>query len=133
MNTAPTLQVILEFAVKKNGVVLKEWFDNPTRQKVCRIIFPATVKKVYQNAGSSPFIKEVINTFYPYVIEDRSSFHHAFLSSAQGNQVLFLESDLWKRDSCNNMELAKVGTYQSVRKDAQPWTFLTVQNVLVQM
>ncbi len=122
----------LDFIVKNHGVVLSEWQKDPKGAKLCRVVFKATTTKPRASQGTSPFIKEAINYFYPNI--DRKHMHQYSMASPMENDQLLvvIESDLEKRMGVSEWppSYSHLG-YTALLKKAQPWIFLDHEKVLL--
>ena len=123
---------VMEFVVENKGIVMPEWVTNPTKQRQCKVIFPPSVRKARQYAGTSVFIKKVLDTFYPRIDARRCGTYYATVPMEGDRVFIAMDSDLERRlGTSNDMSGFAPHGYSHYLKKAQRWTFLGHAGVLL--
>lgn len=129
---AAKLVQVLEFIVAHRGIVLGEWSNDPHGAKVCRAVFPTQIRKPCVSSGTSPFIKKVIDTFYPHVDYKATGNYAATIPMGEDRLFIAMESDLERRMGVLGWPMAYSDLgYGTLFKKSEEWVFLGIPKVLI--
>lgn len=134
----PTVEEVLNWAKKLNGVVMPEWARSPTRCKLARITFPE-YRGSRKASTTSTLVKEAINAFYPFVEVKDTKKHSCKVTVQQEDrlfQVWILESNLPALPTIDEVSASDIRTmnffpYGTCLRRSKKTIFLGVSDVQV--